>query len=74
MDRMNPYKSPQFASDTPRTKKPVPAPLTFVAKVRRVLFVIVLGIAWLVALNLVGYAVCLWVINREFNRVTMPTK
>ena len=71
---MNPYKSPQFLSGPPRTAKPVPAPLTFVAKVSLVLFVLVLGIAGLLALKLVGYAIGVWLINRELNRVTMPAK
>lgn len=71
---MNPYKSPQFLNCPPRTTKPVPVPLTFVAKVRLVFFVLVLGIAGLFTLKLVGYAVGVWLINREFNRVTMPAE
>ena len=61
----NPYKSPEFAGST--VSKEMPKELSAFGKLRLVLIVLVLGIAWLYALKTAGVAIGTWIINREFD-------
>jgi hypothetical protein len=63
----NPYESPNVAGRAPQKNKK--AEPTTLAKIRLVLIILALGIAWLYAIKLVGWAVATWMLNREFDRM-----